>query len=394
MSFARGGSRARELCLALLEAGLFAVRPGPTTKRAVATALPKDELAGYRRVVLMGAGKAAVAMVEAAWDALGGRTDETLIVVPEGYGDQAPRSLRGTPVQVIETSHPLPDERSLAGGRALLERAASLGADDLGVFLLSGGASACAEALVAGVSLDDARRTTAELLARGVPIDALNAARQKLSRLKGGGLSRAAEQASFFTFALSDVTSGDHAMIGSGPTLPAASSRHRFQVVADYRTARQGARDAAASLGLVVRDRGDRPLAGEAGDLGAALGREARGLRAGECLVEAGEPTVTLGSTPGKGGRNQELALAAALALQGTAHIAFASIGTDGRDGSTLAAGALVDGTTVRAPLEAERALVHHDAHPFLEAAGDLVTTGATGTNVADLVVAVRMSDD
>lgn len=377
-----------------MEAGPFAIRPGPTTKRAVAEALPKDELAGYRRIVLLAAGKAAVAMVEAAWDALGCRTDETLLVVPEGYGDGAPRSLRGTPVHVIETSHPLPDERSLEGGRALLERAASLGPDDLGVFLLSGGASACAEALLPGVTLDDARRTTAELLARGASIDVINAARRKLSLLKGGGLSRAAEKTSFFTFALSDVTSGDHAMIGSGPTLPAASSRHRFEVVADYRTARQGARDAARSLGLQVRDRGDRALVGEASDLGAALGREARGLREGECLVEAGEPTVTLGPTPGKGGRNQELALAAALSLQGAPHVAFASIGTDGRDGPTLAAGALVDGATVRAPLEAERALTHHDAHPFLESAGDLVITGATGTNVADLVIAVRMSED
>lgn len=394
MTVARGGTPARDLCLALIEAGLYAVRPGPTTSRFVAEHLPKDVVGAYRRLVLMAAGKAAVAMVEAAWDALSGRTDETLIVVPEGYGDGAPRSLRGTPVQIIETSHPLPDERSLEGGAALLARAASLGPDDLGVFLLSGGASACAEALAPGVTLDDARRLTAELLARGAPIDVINAARRKLSVLKGGGLARAAEQSTLFTFALSDVTSGDDASIGSGPSLPAASERHRFYVVADYRAARRGAREAASSLGLVVRDRGDRPLAGEASDLGAALGREARGLHEGECLIEAGEPTVTLGPTPGKGGRNQEVALAAAMALQGAPLVAFASIGTDGRDGPTNAAGALVDGVTVRAPIEAERALRHHDAYPFLERADDLVITGATGTNVADLVVAVRAFED
>lgn len=399
LAWGRGDSAERDLCLSLLEGALFAIQPETLTAAAVARMLPNATLAPFEKIVVLALGKASVGMLKGAWEVLGRRIGDIVLCVPEGYESGAPHSLGGVTVQTFQGSHPLPNERSLAAGQALLSAAAALTENALGVVLLSGGASACTEALLEGKSLDDLRNATAALLVNGAPIAEVHAARAKFSALKAGGLSRAADKSTLFTFALSDVGPNEDAVIGGGPTLPAASPRHTFQVIGNGDTARAAAVETAHSLGLVVRDdlvpSALHALHGEASDAGAMWGSRARQLRPGECLIATGETTVTLhardGSATGKGGRNQEVALAAAMAIRGVPGLALACFATDGRDGPTNAAGALVDSVTVRTPVEAEHALTRHDAYPFLERSGDLLRTAATGTNVADLLVAVRV---
>jgi glycerate 2-kinase len=233
------------------------------------------------------------------------------------------------------------------------------------------------------------------LLTSGAPIAEVHATRAAFSALKGGGLSRAANKSTLLTFAISDVGPDEDAVLGGGPTLPAASPRHAFQIIASGDTARAAAVETAHSLGLVLRDdlapTAGPLLQGEASDAGALWGSRARQLLPGQCLIATGETTVSLHGESGKGGRNQEFALAAAMAMRGVPGLALACFATDGRDGPTNAAGALVDSVTVRAPVEAERALRTHDAYPFLDKTGDLLRTAATGTNVADVMVAVRV---
>ena len=336
------------------------------------------------------------------------------------------------------TAHPVPDERSVAAARDALDVAAAAGADDLLVVLLSGGASAIAALPVEGVTLADKQRTSTQLLSLGAEIHDLNTVRKHLSAIKGGRLA-AAHAGRTMTFALSDVVGDDLSSIGSGPTVPdpttyadalAALDRYggratypaavvdrlvrgaggrvsetpkpgdsRFArstatVIGGIRTAMHGARTAAESLGYVVHVV-DKPITGEASlaahDLLAYVGRV--GTPAGHlCIISGGETTVrTAGS--GKGGRNQEFALALARGLDRLGRrVVAASVGTDGVDGPTDAAGAIVDSTTVQRASDAgagdvERYLREHNSYLFFDLLGDLIRTGPTGTNVGDLQV-------
>jgi glycerate 2-kinase len=395
LAWGRGDSPERDLCLSLLEGALFAIQPQTLTAAALAHALPNATLAPFERVVVLALGKASVGMLEGAWDVLGSRMKSIVLCVPEGYESGAPHSLGGVTVETFQASHPLPNERSLEAGQALLAAASQLTEDALGIVLLSGGASACAEVLREGRTLAQLREATTALLTSGAPIAEVHATRAAFSALKGGGLSRAANKSTLLTFAISDVGPDEDAVLGGGPTLPAASPRHAFQIIASGDTARAAAVETAHSLGLVLRDdlapTAGPLLQGEASDAGALWGSRARQLLPGQCLIATGETTVSLHGESGKGGRNQEFALAAAMAMRGVPGLALACFATDGRDGPTNAAGALVDSVTVRAPVEAERALRTHDAYPFLDKTGDLLRTAATGTNVADVMVAVRV---
>ncbi len=345
------------------------------------------DLQAHRRVVLLGAGKASGAMAVACEEVLGDRLSRGLVVT----GEDGRYPLRYT--DVAFGSHPVPGEDSLRAGEALLACAAALGPDDLCIFLLSGGASALCEALRPGVSLEALQAKTRALLASGAPIDAINHVRRSLSRLKAGGLAEVS-RARIVTLALSDVASNDPRVIGSGPTVKDEAGDDYF-VVADAETLAASATRRLAARGLTVV-RGPR-LEGEASHVGAALSVS---CDAGTAQVRVGETTVTLGDEPGRGGRNQELALAFALGAAGRSDLALAAIGTDGRDGPTDAAGAIVDGTTlsrlsggaslVRGGPDAATALACHDAYPYLDRAGDLVRTGPTGTNLADLVICIR----
>ena len=382
-------------------------------------------------VLVVGAGKAALAMGRAAATAAGDACAGGRLIVPHGGGGACPGDVR-----VATGRHPIPDEAGAAATAALLEAVAGADATTLVVVVLSGGASALLVAPAPGISLADKQQVTALLLAAGAPIDVLNLVRRHCSRVKGGGLARtAARAAAVWALLLSDVVGDDPAVIASGPVaadvgthadavaalarwlapsdVPAAIARHlargtagtaedtvkpgdpvlaRVQsvVIGDNRTAVAAAAAAAAAHGHAVEVLPEA-VVGDAATAGRALARRVRALPPGAALVAGGETTVRVAR--GIGGRCQHLALAAAIELAGTPAVLLAA-GTDGVDGPTDAAGACIDGDTVaRARAggwDAAAALAATDSHPLLAATGDLVRTGPTGTNVADVVVALR----
>ncbi len=386
---------------------------------------------GLPYVRVIAAGKAAPAMAKAAAERLGSRVRAGLVVaatdapVPEGF-------------ELVVGGHPVPTDASERGGRLALAVAESLQPGERLVVLLSGGASALMAVPADGVTLDDKRATTARLLREGADIHALNTVRKHLSAIKGGWLAARARGACD-AFAISDVVGDDPSVIASGPTVADASrfddaldvlrrfggaeayppaivarlhrgaegafpdtpkpgdarlSQTTMTVIGSRRDAMAGAIAEAGALGYHVL-RLDDPVVGEArvtavAHVRAALARAA-GLGRPACIVSSGETTVHV-TGQGTGGRNQEFALAAAelLALAGVPAV-VASVGTDGVDGPTDAAGALADSTTVaRACAESllpSRSLSDNNAYAFFEALGDLIHTGPTGTNVGDLQV-------
>ena len=337
---------------------------------------------------------------------------------------------------VADRAHPLPDEESVRAGMAALALAEAARADDCDlVVLLSGGASAMLAAPADGVSLELKCEVTRLLLAAGTPIHDLNAVRKHLSRVKGG---RLAMGASCKTFALSDVTDDDPAAIGSGPTVgdsstiadakrvlertgvahsvpgvmaaidragetpkpgDASLSQSQFVLIGGRRTAMEGVVNAA-----LARERAtivfDEPITGDASAAGAAFARRAIAAATrigGAVVVASGETTVAVRGS-GTGGRNQEFAIGAALELDRTraerrGAAAIAAFGTDGIDGNSEAAGAVVDASTVEravaAGLDARAALAANDSHAFFARLDNLIITGPTGTNVGDVFVAI-----
>ncbi len=344
-------------------------------------------------------------------------------------------------VQVIEAGHPVPDEAGHRGAAAMLELLAESASRDLVLVLLSGGGSALLPLPVPGVTLPELQATTELLLRSGATIAELNAVRKHLSRLKGGQLARAAAPAPLVALILSDVVGDPLDVIASGPTVPdpttyadawavlgrydlrsevpATVSAHlraglagerpetpkpgaalfeqvHNQLIGSNRQAALAAVETARRLGyptllLTTFMEGEaREVARVAAALAKGLRRHGDPLKPPACLVWGGETTVTVRGA-GKGGRNQELALAAAQALAGWEEIAIMALATDGTDGPTDAAGAVIDGSTVRRArelgLKPQAALDQNDAYPLLAATGDLLRLGPTGTNVNDLLV-------
>jgi glycerate 2-kinase len=302
---------------------------------------------------------------------------------------------------VARGGHPLPDAASFAAGaRALALADENRQRGELLVVLLSGGASAMLAAPAPGVTLEQKIAVTRELLRSGRPIAEMNAVRKELSAIKGGKLALRAGRS--ITFAISDVHApleDDPSVIGSGPTVLDAPERAvdaRFVVAGSRRDAMRGARDTAERLGYMVVVM-EPPVLGAARDAAAAFAARAAALARDAtspmCIVASGETTVTLptGGDHGRGGRNQEFALAFALQSHLPGDYLFASVGTDGIDGPTDAAGATVDRTTparaAAAGLDLAEALRVHDAYTVFDRLGDLVKTGPTGTNVGDLQV-------
>lgn len=397
---------ARE-AMRIWRAGLAAVEPGSAVRRVLgweggAVRVGGEVLTG-RRVWLLGAGKAAAAMARAVVEIL--PVDGGLVV------SHVPAAGVGVPVWCGD--HPFPGAASAAAAGALAAVAGRIGPEDLVIVVLSGGASALVGAGVPGVELAEVTRV---LLGAGLPIGAVNTVRRHVSVLGGGGLAELLAPARVRTLVLSDVAGDVLHDVGSGPTVGDPTTR--AQAVAVLRSAGLGgltsrvretpdrlpharalvvgsAAQAAAAAVVAARQRWEHvqqgPLDGEARDVGrahAAWLRSARGVR-----VCAGETTVTLGDVAGAGGRNQEVALACAVALDGGPG-GLLALGTDGRDGPTELAGAWVDGSTARRAREAGydpvAHLVGHDAEPLLRAVGAGVVTGPTGTNVADLHVLLR----
>jgi glycerate 2-kinase len=419
------------------EAVRRSIRFTPRTQRLQVSNVISLDLRDFERVFVVGAGKAAAAMAVAVEQVLGApRISGGLIQVKYGHASPKPRRVR-----VIECGHPLPDEAGLEGAREMDGVLRELTARDLLIVVLSGGASSLLPFPAAPVRLADKQRTTDLLLRAGADIFELNAVRKHLSALKGGQLAALAYPATVVSLILSDVIGDPLDIIASGPTAPDPSTYgDALRVLSKYSLTKRvprrvferledGARgrlpetpkpgdlifeqvynvivgsnrialDAAA---LKARELGYRPLVlsstmqGETREVArvhAEILREV--LQSGSpvaapaCLLSGGETTVTVRGS-GKGGRNQEFALAAALQIAGFQGTAVLSAGTDGTDGPTDAAGAIADGTTYARAIAAgfypAAYLANNDSYPLFEGLGNLVKTGATGTNVMDLHV-------
>lgn len=375
------------------------------------------------RIIVIGAGKASAPMAQAVEALLGERIDRGCVVVK--YGHTAPLAR----IRLYEAGHPVPDAAGELGAQAIEAAVRDLTADDLVICCLSGGASALLPAPRAPLTLADKQGITRQLLASGADIHAVNTVRKHLSRLKGGRLALACAPAAVLTLAISDVNGDDLAVIGSGPTAAdPTTDAHALALLEKYLgperippavlAALQPSTDhdwtpkpgdqrlarvhhqivasnhlaiAAAGADAVVAD----ALSGEAREAAERFCRRAAELPPGSLLVAGGETTVTLGDTPGHGGRNQEFALAAARWIMAhDAPLTVLAAGTDGNDGPTDAAGGLVDSGTWQRAIDAgrdpHRALAGHDAYPLLLAAGDLVVTGPTNTNVMDVALGYR----
>ena len=383
-------------------------------------------------------GKAAAYMMAGAFDVLGERIEGALVVTRHGHAGGVLDP--GWPVEVVESSHPVPDASCLAAGRALLGFIDAVPGDADVLALVSGGASALVEVLPDGFVASDLARVNEYLLAAGHPIGAVNRVRKRISRIKGGRLARYAAPRRVLNLAISDVPGDDPKVIGSGllvahssedlavddlglppwlvemgrraPPLAggdaatrAFAGRIRTEVIARPADARAAAATACRSAGIDVVEHPSL-LQGDAVEAGRRIGREiARAKPAAH--VRVGETTVVLPPNPGRGGRCQSLALAAAMEIGGStgagapvagtgegAGACVLAAGTDGTDGPGEDAGALVDAGTIArgaaAGLDPGRSLRAADAGTFLEASGDLVHTGPTGTNVMDLVVAMK----
>jgi hydroxypyruvate reductase len=371
------------LLRALLRAALAAV----DARRATASALSRRDVArvlrGARRVGIFACGKAATGMFEAAWRP--GR--DALVVLPLGY--PAPRRRPGS--RVLFAAHPEPDEASVEAARAAVAFFARFGRDDVVLCLVSGGSSSLLCLPRRGLTLARKKREVRRLVESGASIVEVNRLRTSLSAIKGGKLGRATA-ARIVTLVVSDVPGDVPSRVGSGPTIRRRAG-DLTRVVASNRDGLTGAAREARRLGLRPRTRRSR-LAGEAAAAARLMVAAVRRLPAGEARHAGGETTVALGRRRGRGGRNLEAALAAALALDGLPGAAMLFAASDGKDGSSNAAGALVDGETAgrarNLGLDARRALLFHDTGRFFERAGGLVVTGPTGTNVADWAFGVR----
>jgi hydroxypyruvate reductase len=345
-------------------------------------------------VTVIAVGKAASAMALGAHDALGGAIDATLVITKDGHVDPALRRLPR--VTILESAHPVPDERSLAAGAELERWIERLDARSHPVFLVSGGSSSLVESLREGHSLAGLRALNQQGLAAGLDIASLNARRANLSRLKDGGVARLLAGRRATALFVSDVPGDDPSVIGSG-----LLGRDRGAddgilriVVAGVEAAVSRAAQAAHVQGLNFEARSHR-FEGAAEDVAHEFVEALRSTTA-DGLVWGGESTVMLPPRHGRGGRNTHLALAAARLLQPRDALTILAAGTDGTDGPTTDAGALVDsGTVERAELagcDVELAFREFDSGTALECAEDLVHTGPTGTNVGDLLIGIRRS--
>ena len=437
ITFARG----RELAWQIMRRALAAVDPAQAVRNTVQrdgdrlhVAGKTYDLARYRRVLVTGAGKASAPMARALEEILGDRVDDGLVIVKYGHRDETRR------IRLREAGHPVPDEMGLQASRELAELVASAAEDDLLLCVISGGGSALLCLPAEGITLDDYQSLTQALLRSGATINQINTIRKHIERVKGGRLAQLAAPAEIAALILSDVVGNPLDFIASGPTVPdtttyqdalavlrqfdledkvpsSVSDRLRrgatgelpetpkpgdplFETVT---TKVIGSNDIAADAALEeARHLGFHAellttfVEGEAREIGkvaAALAKELviRGQPepAPACLILGGETTVTVRGE-GRGGRNQEMALAAGLAMAGLERAMVVALATDGSDGPTDAAGGIADGQSLeraeKVGIDLRAALANNDSYVALQAMGDLLVTGPTNTNVNDLL--------
>ncbi len=375
----------RRLLLDLYRLALAAV----DGRRRVRAALAADQ--GQTPVNALAVGKAAAAMMLGALDALGARLQRGLVVLPVGgiTGELADRP----GIRCLEAGHPIPDQRSLDAGRAVLEFAAATSAGTRVLLLVSGGASALIEVPAPGVTLTQLRELYLDAARHGLDIETLNAKRSALSMIKGGRLPGLFHGCRVEGLMISDVPRDDPAVLGSGLL---AAPGCGITLVGCLDDAMEAVLRAARAEGLTVHGTQER-LSGDAEAAARSICHELA-LQTADLQVWGGETVVQLPEHPGRGGRCQHLAVAAARCIAGHPEYVVLAAGTDGRDGASEDAGAIVDGDTAQratdAGFDVAASLAAADSGRLLEATGDLVYTGATGTNVGDLVIALRSRMD
>jgi hydroxypyruvate reductase len=407
----------------IFQAALLAADPAEAVRRHFT--LPSAKSAKYDRIFVVGAGKATAQMARAMEQILGKRITGGLINIKHGH------AARLTRIEQNECGHPVPDEAGVRGAQRIAAMAREATARDLLICLISGGASALLPLPAANVGLAEKQATTNLLLGCGATIHEINAVRKHISAIKGGQLAALAAPAKVISLILSDVVGDNLDVIGSGPTSPDASTFETARAVFDKygvwnkvpRSVRerlergvQGkiaetpktldnvdnriigsnrlALDAAAKEARVLGYKTlilSSTVEGETREIAgmhAAIAREIRQsghpLKPPACVISGGETTVTLHGK-GKGGRNQEFALASAVGIAGLQDVLIFSAGTDGTDGPTDAAGAQADGLTLSRGPEALRRLANNDSYNFFTPLKDLIMTGPTGTNVMDI---------
>ncbi len=430
----------RAAILHIFISGVRAVDPVKSVRQYMPHVLDVCRERGLTEVEIVSFGKAAVSMAQAAIDELDQDVNIKGIVLTK-Y-DHAQGAIFDRGVEVHEAGHPIPDEAGHAAAQEILKSLSDVDETILVLFLISGGGSALLAAPVEGISLADKQVVTGLLLKSGATIDELNTVRKHLSRVKGGRLAQAAYPAHGISLILSDVIGDRLDVIASGPTSPDPSTYGdairvlekynltgsvpvsvmkilsdgslgtlpetpkrgdpvfaNFEniIIAGNEKATRAAEQRAAELGFNAVAPANK-VEGEARRLGGRYARAAKSTqswlskpeRQSMCFIYGGESTVTV-KGDGKGGRNTEMALAFALAIEGIEGITFLSAGTDGTDGPTDAAGAIVDGATIpkaRAKgLNPEEYLENNDSYNFFKETGELLITGPTGTNVMDLQI-------
>jgi len=394
-------------------------------------------LDAFKRVFVVGTGKASASMAKTVEEVLGNRITKGLVTTKYGHG------LPLTFTEIIEAGHPIPDHQGLKGARKIQRLLEGSGPEDLIVFLVSGGGSALLPFPVDGITLEEKQEVTQLLLDCGADIKEINTLRKHISRIKGGWLARWAHPSTVLVFILSDVVGDPLDAIASGPTVPDTTTfEDAWQILEKYDLVKeippsvyqhllsgkagnsdetpkaddrafervhhvmigsnilalQTARKEASAHGLnaLILSSSIVGETREAAQFHAAIAREV--LSSGNpfpkplCIISGGETTVTI-KGKGLGGRNQEFALAGALEINGHANVVLLSGGTDGTDGPTDAAGAIADHTTVRRAkalgMNAKAHLENNDAYPFFKKLGDLLITGPTQTNVMDVRILI-----
>jgi glycerate 2-kinase len=425
----------------IIKAALTAADPAASVRRYLSLegdairidSFSKDISKG--RLFLIGFGKAAISMGSAAATILGRKVTEGILVAkgdPQGKQEGYQEELKlPEDIRVYYASHPVSDERGVSATAEIKKMVERAGANDLVLCLISGGASSLLT--YPRIPLSDWQNLVDALLASGCTINELNAVRKQLDQVKGGGLARMANPATCVSLILSDVVGNPLDIIGSGPTAPnpdkPANARqvlNRYNlksqlspavwqriedqlesieseeqpqlsqvynfIVGDVGQAAKSAASEARKLGFQSRLLTSH-LEGEAREVGRVVAALAKDAPEGSCLILGGETTVTLRGD-GLGGRNQELALAAGIALEGWPGIALASFATDGDDGPTDAAGAMVSEATIKKALarnlDPRDYLDRNDSYHFFQHVGGLIVTGPTGTNVNDLILILK----
>jgi glycerate 2-kinase len=408
------------------------------------------DLDDFDRVLVVGGGKASAPMAAAVAEILGQHLEGGVVVVKQGHVLED--STAASPVQIVEAGHPVPDEAGMIGAGRIADILRGATSHDLVLCLISGGGSALMTSPAPGISLADLQTLTQILLRCGATINEINTIRKHISQLKGGQLAQLASPAPVISLILSDVVGDPLEVIASGPTVPDPTTFSdtwsilvRYGILDDVPSSITGHLRAGLEGDIPDTPKPGNPifqnvqnviigsnrlaayaaaeeaqrlgfdtillttfLEGEAREVGKVIGALAKGLIRDEtrhpadkplsppaCVILGGETTVTL-QGDGKGGRNQEMALAAAMSLDGWDEVLIVCLATDGTDGPTEAAGAFADGSTIaratQLGLTAQTYLVRNDSYHFFEKLGDLILTGPTQTNVNDLALVFALS--